>query len=352
MSKRVLVMPGDDATPEAVLPALEVLQALELDIAFQLMPSGAEGRAQHGDAFGAVVREAMDATDTTLYGSTNGTSPGLGYLRWGKDCYANVRPIRYLPGARSPLREPEGIDFVIVRENMEDMYVGVEGDLEELAPLALISRITREPLPASGGKYALKVITEANSRRIVEFAFGLAERRKQQGHPGKVTAACKYNMLPQTDGLFREVAQDVARAHPQIAFEDYIVDDFARRIIATPHDLDVVVLPNLYGDILSDEASGLIGGLGLAPSACYADDFAYFEPVHGTAPDIAGRHTINPTATLLSAALMLDYLGFAAAAERLDAAVGAVYRAGAPLTPDQGGGATSGEFCEAVAQRL
>jgi isocitrate/isopropylmalate dehydrogenase len=144
----------------------------------------------------------------------------------------------------------------------------------------------------------------------------------------------------------------VARQNPDIEFEDYIVDDFARRIVAEPHALDVVVLPNLYGDILSDEASGLVGGLGLAPSACYSDDFAYFEPVHGTAPDIAGTHTINPTATLLSAVLMLDWLEFPDAARRLESAVEAVYREGDSLTPDQGGSATSDQFCAAVAQRL
>lgn len=349
----VCIMPGDDATPEAVLPSVDVLKALELDLDFQIMPSGAEGTERYGrQDFAQRVRDAIDAADTTLYGSTSGTSPGLGYLRWGKGTYANVRPVRYLTGARSPLAEPDGIDFVIVRENMEDMYVGVEGDVEALAPLNLVNRLTRQPIDTSNGRYAIKIITEANSRRILEFGFDLARKRKAQGHPGKLTASCKYNMLPHTDGLFREIAHDVARQNPDIEFEDYIVDDFARRIVAEPHALDVVVLPNLYGDILSDEASGLVGGLGLAPSACYSDDFAYFEPVHGTAPDIAGSHMINPTATLLSAVLMLDWLQFPDAARRLESAVEAVYREGASLTPDQGGSATSDQFCAAVAQQL
>src|SRR5262245_60486396 len=159
-------------------------------------------------------------------------------------------------------------------------------------------------------------------------------------------------MLPQSDGLFRTVALDAARSYPDIAFESFIVDDFARRLVADPHALDVVVMPNLYGDILSDAAAGLVGGLGLAPSGCYGDDYAYFESVHGTAPDIAGRNVINPTATILSAAMMLDYLGLAEPARRLAAAVTRVYAAGEHLTVDQGGAASTTAFCEAVARQL
>ena len=351
MTKRVCVIPGDDAAPEAVRPAVRVLQGMELDIDYVPLPSGEEGRIEYGDRFDEVCREAIDSCDTTLFGSTSGKTPALGYLRWAKGTYANVRPVRYITGALSPLREPEGIDFVIVRENTEDLYSGVEGDLSTLAPLGLTSRLTGAPLPEHG-RFALKVITEASSRRIVEFAFQLARERKLGGSPGKVTASCKYNMLRRTDGLFREVAREVAAEHPDIEFEDYIVDDFARRIVATPRELDVVVLPNLYGDILSDEAAALVGGLGMAPSACYSDDFAYFEPVHGTAPDIVGTNSINPTATLLSAAMMLAHLGFDDASGRLTSAIESVYAAGESLTPDQGGTATSDEFCDMVARQL
>jgi isocitrate/isopropylmalate dehydrogenase len=159
-------------------------------------------------------------------------------------------------------------------------------------------------------------------------------------------------MLPQSDGLFRDVAARVATEYPDIGFETFIVDDFARRLVAEADQLDVVVLPNLYGDILSDAAAGLIGGLGLAPSGCYGDTYAYFESAHGTAPDIAGRNAINPTATILSAVLMLDHLGYAAEARRLTAAVERVYADGRVLTRDQGGRATTTEFCSAVAQQL
>src|SRR5207249_680965 len=250
----------------------------------------------------------------------------LFYLRWGKATYANVRPARWLPGYRSPLARPEGIDLVIVRENLEDLYVGVEGELAALRPLALSSPMMRRPVADLGpGRFALKVITEEGSARVVRFAFELARRRKAAGRPGKLTCATKHNMLPGTDGLFRDVATRLAAAYPDIRFETFIVDDFARRLVAEPQALDVVVLPNLYGDILSDAAAGVIGGLGLAPSGCYGDGYAYFEPAHGSAPDIAGKGIINPTATILSAAMMLDHLGFAPAARRLEAAVERVY---------------------------
>jgi isocitrate/isopropylmalate dehydrogenase len=341
MAKRVVVIEGEDAAPEAMRPTVELVDGLGLDIEW-LRPAIAE------------ARQAIDASDATLFGSTSGPSaPALFYLRWGKQTYANVRPARWFPGARSPLARPQGIDFVIVRENLEDLYVGAEGDLEALRPLGLTGLTTQRPIADLGpGRYALKVITSAGSERVVRFAFELARRRRAAGRPGKVTCASKYNMLPQSDGLFRDVARRVATDYPDIAFETFIVDDFARRLVAVPHDLDVVVLPNLYGDVLSDAAAGLIGGLGLAPSGCYGDSYAYFESAHGTAPDIAGRNIINPTATILSAAMMLRHLGYAEAANRLESGVERVYADGRVLTPDQGGRASTTEFCAAVARQI
>lgn len=347
---RVCVIPGDESAPEAVEPAVGVLKQLELNIEYVQLPSGEDGVAQYGEGFAEVCRQTIDLCDTVLFGASSGKTQAIAYLRWEKGTYANVRPVRFIEGARSPLAHPEGIDFIIVRENMEDLYVGVEGEVARLAPAGLQTR-RGEPLP-SNGRFAIKVITEENSSRIAHFAFDLARRRKDEGFPGKVTASCKYNMLPQSAGLFREVVRDVSRSYPDIAFEDFIIDDFARRIVANPADLDVVVLPNLYGDILSDEASALVGGLGLAASGCYGDGFAYFEPVHGTAPDILGTGRINPTATLLSAAMMLDHLGEHDGASRLQRAVEAVYRDGRSLPADQGGTASAVEFCTAVARHL
>jgi isocitrate/isopropylmalate dehydrogenase len=301
----------------------------------------------------AQARAAIDTSDTTLFGSTSGKTTSIAYLRWGKQTYANVRPARYLKGFRSPLAAPEGIDFVIVRENLEDLYLGLEGPLHDLAPLGLRSRTMRAPLDTSApGLFAIKVITERNSRRVAEFACRLALERKQRGAPGKVTCSSKYNMLRQTDELFRRIVEETVAAHPELRYEQFIVDDFARRLVQSPRELDVVVMPNLYGDILSDAAAGVIGGLGLAPSGCYGDAYAYFESVHGTAPDIAGLGIINPTATMLSAAMLLKYLGFADAAQRFESAIAAVYAKGRFLTPDQGGRAKTTEFTEAVVDEL
>jgi isocitrate/isopropylmalate dehydrogenase len=354
MSKRVVIIEGEDAAPEAMRPTVELVERLETGIEWLRPPVGAEGVRRCGSPFPDECRAAIDASDATLFGATSGLSaPALFYLRWGKQTYANVRPARWFAGARSPLARPQGIDFVLVRENLEDLYVGVEGDLEALRPLALYGFTVQRPVADLGpGRFALKVITEAGSERVARFAFELARQRKAAGRPGKVTCASKYNMLPQTDGLFRDVTARVAATYPDIAFESFIVDDFARRLVATPHDLDVVVLPNLYGDVLSDAAAGLIGGLGLAPSGCYGDAYAYFESAHGSAPDLTGRNVINPAATILSAAMMLHHLGLTAAAGRLEAAVERVYADGRALTPDQGGSASTTEFCAAVAREL
>jgi isocitrate/isopropylmalate dehydrogenase len=351
MSKKVVVLPGDDAAPEAMEPAVSVLRALELDIDFVEFPRGEQW--VKGET-AAQVRQAIDASDSTLFGATSGKTQGIGYLRWGKGTYANVRPVSWQQGYRSPLKNPEGIDFVIVRENLEDLYLGVEAPLTALASAHLMSHSTGQPLDTSDehAQIAVKVISEKNTRRVAEFACQLATRRKAAGGKGKVTCSSKYNMLRHTDGLFRRVVEETVARYPELKYEQFIVDDFARRIVASPQDLDVVVLPNLYGDILSDAAAGLIGGLGLAPSGCYGDTYAYFEAVHGSAPDIKGQGIINPTATLLSAAMMLFYLGFTSAADRLRAAIIRVYARGKTLTPDQGGRATARELGAAVVENL
>jgi len=338
------VIEGEDAAPEVVRPTLALVDRLGLPLEWVHPP------VEDHEA----TRQAIDASDTALFGATSGRSAAaLFHLRWGKATYANLRPARWLPGYRSPLARPDGIDLVIVRENLEDLYVGVEGELAVLRPLRLVSPMTRGPVEDLGpGGFALKVITTAGAERVVRFAFELARRRKAAGRPGRVTCGAKYNMLPGTDGLFRDVARRIARSYPDVAFETFIVDDLARRLVAVPSELDVVVLPNLYGDILSDAAAGVIGGLGLAPSGCYGDGYAYFEPAHGSAPDIAGKGIINPTATILSAAMMLEYLGFADGARRLGAAVARVYAEGRHLPPDQGGSATTLEFCAALERHL
>jgi isocitrate/isopropylmalate dehydrogenase len=352
--KRVVVIEGEDAAPEAVRASVDVVDRLGLDIEWIRPPVGQAGIEACGSIFPEEAREAIDASDAALFGATSGKSAlALFYLRWGKCTYANVRPSRHLRGYRSPLAHPEGVDLTIVRENLEDLYVGVEGEVGALEPLGLRSFTAGRPVAEMvPGNFALKVITERGSDQVARFAFELARRRKQRGRPGRVTCGTKHNMLPRSDGLFRQRVEQISRGYPDIEFQSLIVDDLAHRLTAAAHSLDVVVLPNLYGDILSDAAAGLIGGLGLAPSGCYGDDYAYFESAHGTAPDIAGKNIINPTATLLSAAMMLEYLGFEDAAGRLESAIQRAYAQGRALTPDQGGGATTAKFCDSVARLL
>lgn len=351
MSKQVAVINGDDAAPEAMIPVVGLLTEVIPDIEWHYPQVGQEALEQFGTAFPLEAKQVIDEADATLFGSTS-TSSGaaLMYLRWGKETYANVRPCKHYPGCASPLKNPLGIDFVIVRENLEDLYVAIEGDLHELAELPRVGRTVRKPVSELNvGRYAIKVITEQGTRRIVDFACQLARARNDMN---KVTCVTKHNMLRETDGYFLEVARETASVYKDLDFESYIVDDFACRLIREPQKFDVVVMPNLYGDILSDASGGLLGSLGLSPSGCYGADYAYFEPAHGTAPDIAGQNIINPTATLLSGSMLLDYLGFSEQALAIESAIASTYLSGQSLTPDQGGSASTTEFLEQVRVRL
>jgi isocitrate/isopropylmalate dehydrogenase len=338
---RVAVIPGDDAAPEAVHAALSVLRDMALPVEWIVLPDGTELAKLERAERERMICEAVDSCDTTLFGATSGVTGGIGYLRWGKRSFANVRPIKWRRGVPSPLREPDGIDYVIVRENLEDVYSGMEGSLDELRAAGL-------PVRASGeGRYAVKVITRENTEAVARFAFELANARRS-----RLTCAVKWNVLPRSDGFFLEVVREVAASYPQVALEEFLADDFARRLVASPHQLDVVLLPNLYGDILSDEGAGCVGGLGMCPSGCYGSSYAYFEPVHGTAPDIAGKGVINPVATLLSAAMLLEHVGLGEDARRLESAVDSALAARDRLTPDIGGASTTVELASAIRERL
>ena len=351
--KRVCVFAGDEASPEAVLPSLEVLKTLQLPIDY-LEPSINKDELKQG-RLPSEVKKAIDEADTTLFGAASWLStPILFYLRWGLETYANVRPNQYMIGCQSPLKNPERVDYLMVRENLEELYPGREGDISLLRER--LPEI-KDPTGASvknlkDGKFALRVITEERTRKLAEFTVRLAYKRKKAGYPGRISCFTKSNMLEQSDGLFKSVVESVVKQHTDLHYDHFIVDDAARRLVASPEQFDVIVLPNLYGDILSDVGAGTIGGLGLTPSACYGDTKAYFEPVHGTAPDLLGKNIINPTATLLSAAMMLDYLGFPDASQQLESCVKAVYREGKIIPVDQGGQATTTAFCEAVKAKL
>ena len=353
-TKTVAVIEGEGASPEAVRPVVELIDSMKLGIEWAYPPVGELGEKKHDSVFPEEAKEIIDSADTTFFGSASGKATlALLHLRWGRQTFANMRPTRWIPGYQSNLADPDGIDFVIVRENLEDMYLMAEGDVGNLAPLDLLSPLHRKKVHELGKrKFAIKVITEERTKQVAKFAFELAQRRKSAGYPGKVTVSSKYNMLPQSDGLFRDVACEVGKGYSDIECETIIVDNLAHQLVVAPKSFDVILLPNLYGDILSDEAAGLVGGLGLAPSGSFGDDYAYFEPVHGTAPDIVGQNIINPTATLLSATMMLDYLGFKDEASAVDKAMEAVYAKGQVLTPDQGGNASATDFISAVKSEL
>jgi isocitrate/isopropylmalate dehydrogenase len=350
----VCVLGGDDAAPEVMHPTVEILRLLAPDIRFVEAISGREAQTAYGEPFPAVTREAIDVADCTLFGASGGPSrPVLWYLRWGKETYVNIRPVRWLPGYSSPMLHPERIDYVIVRDNLEGMYPPREGDLSELSALASSSSWWQAPPVHEKGAYAVRVSTDRQMRRVAVAACELAVKRQQAGgYPGRVTLGAKYSIQPRTDGRFREIVRETVRQYAGLSYQEFLVDDLARRMIALPETLDVVVLGNEHGDILADAASGTIGGLGLSPSACYGEHYAYFEPVHGSAPDLAGKNVINPTAMLLSGAMMLEHYGYVEQARVLEQALAQTYREGMTLTADQGGNATTTAFASAVRQHL
>jgi 3-isopropylmalate dehydrogenase len=351
--KKVCVVKGDDASPEFVLPTVEILEGMKLGIEFLWPATGEEGVQKYGSPFPPEAKRAVDEADCTLFGSARGMAGGLGYLRWGKRTYANFRPVKWAKGMRSPLKEPEGIDFVVVRENLEGLYPGREGDIDRLEPLKITDFVTGEVLDTSKkGKFAVRIITEENTRNIAKATCDLAMKRKGKGGKGKVTVASKYNMLRQSDELFRRIVEETVKQYPKLTFAQQVIDNFCQQMIINPQQFDVVVMPNEHGDVMADGAAALVGGLGLAPSACFGEDYAYFEPVHGTAPDLRGKNLVNPTAMILSAKWMLDYLGLEEAAQRLEKAVFEVYEEGKYLTPDQGGSSSTTQFCQAVKDRL
>ena len=349
----VCVVAGDDAAPEVMRPTVEILRRLAPDIRFKEAVCGREALKYSGEAFPAETRRAIDAADCTLFGASGGPSrPILWYLRWGKETFVNVRPVRWYPNYASPMLHPERIDYIIVRDNLEGMYPPREGHIAELSALSSSSSWWQAPPTKKEGAYAVKVCTDEQMSRVAVAACELAMQRQASGYPGRVTLGAKYSIQPRTDGRFRTIVAETVRSHASLSYQEFLIDDLARRMIAVPETLDVVVLSNEHGDILADVASGSIGGLGLSPSACYGERYAYFEPVHGSAPDLVGKGIINPTAMLLSGAMLLTYLGYTKQAQRLESAIEQTYRDGQRLPHDQQGSASTQEFVEALMQYL
>ncbi len=352
-SPLVCVIAGDDAAPEVMRPTVEILRELVPSLRFVEPIYGREAQKLYGETFPAEAREAIDNADCTLFGASGGPSrPILWYLRWGKETYVNIRPVRWYPGYQSPMRNPERINYVIVRDNLEGMYPPREGDVAELSALSSSASWWQAPPIDKVGAYAVKVSTDGQMRRVANYACEIALERQAAGYPGRVTLGAKYSIQPRTDGRFRTLVKEAVSKHQSLTYQEFLIDDMARRMVAVPETLDVVVLNNEHGDILADVASGTIGGLGLCPSACYGENYAYFEPVHGSAPDLVGKDAINPTAMLLSGAMMLDYFGYSEQARRLESAIEQVYSEGSVLTVDQGGTASTSEFVEMVKKQL
>jgi isocitrate dehydrogenase (NAD+) len=332
MAYRIALIPGDGIGPEVTAAAQRVLDAAGVVIDWQTVLAGQAALDQSGSPLPAETLEAVRNSAATLKGPT-ATPSGTGFrsvnveLRQKLQLYANYRPARSMPGVPSRY---ENVDLIVVRENTEGLYSGLE---HEVVP---------------GVVESLRVVTEGASERIARFAFETA-RRLGRKH---VTCVHKANILKLSDGLFLRTCRRVAAEFPDVPLDDCIVDAAAMKLVLNPHVFDVLVMENLFGDILSDLTSGLVGGLGLAPSANIGDGIAIFEAVHGSAPDIAGRGLANPTALFLSAVLMLRFLGERDAADRIELAVQTVFADGKLRTGDLGGTATTDQFTAAVLARL
>jgi isocitrate dehydrogenase (NAD+) len=315
MAYRITLIPGDGTGPELVDATRRILEATGVKFNWDVQEAGADVMDRYGTPLPDSVLESIRANKVALKGPIT-TPIGTGFrsvnvaIRKALDLYANLRPARTLKGI--PVCH-EGVDLIVVRENTEGLYMGIEHDV----------------IPDQAAE-SIRIITRRGTERIVRFAFDYARANGRR----LVTAVHKANILKATDGLYLKVAREVAEDYPDIEFNDRIVDNMCMQLVQRPHEYDVLVLPNLFGDIVSDLASGLVGGLGVAPGANIGHALAVFEPVHGSAPKYAGQNKANPTATILSGALMLRHLGEMKAAQQVEAAVAAVIAAGTSVTYD------------------
>lgn len=333
MKHTVTLIPGDGIGPEVVEAARRVLEAAGVDIQWEVLNAGAGALEKEGNLLPERLLASIRKNGVALKGPTT-TPVGTGFrsvnvaLRQLLNLYACLRPCRSYSGIPSHY---QGIDIVVVRENTEDLYIGIEfarGTPEAGKFLSLIESTGRKAPPDSG--VGIKLISETGSKRIVKFAFEYARASGRK----KVTVVHKANIMKFTDGLFLEVAREVAKSYPDIMFEDRIIDMLTAQLVQWPNQFDVLVLPNLYGDIVSDLCAGLVGGLGVAPGANLGDGLAIFEPTHGSAPKYTGLNEVNPIATILSGVMMLRYLKERPAADRVEAAVAAVLAEGKSATYD------------------
>jgi isopropylmalate/isohomocitrate dehydrogenase-like protein len=325
----ITLIPGDGIGPEVTEALLHVLEIMDIELDYTLAYAGDACYNKTGTTIPDETLSKAKKADATLFGSVT-TVPGhksaIISLRNELDLYANLRPVKSYQGINCLF---DDLDFVIVRENTEGLYSGIEGYTKD-------------------GATALRVITRSASERICKFAFKHAEKTGRN----KVTAVHKANVLKKTDGIFRESFYKIADEFPNIGTDEKYVDAAAMFLITKPQDFEVIVTTNLFGDILSDEGAGLVGGLGMVPSANIGDNNALFEPVHGSAPDIAGLGISNPSAMILSAVMMLDYLGEHYEAKKLENALLDVICEGKVLTPDLGGSSKTMEMAQKISDKL
>ncbi len=332
MVYKVTLIPGDGIGPEITAAARKVIDASGVQINWETVVAGEAAISHYGTPLPQNVLDSVRKNKVALKGPLT-TPVGRGFrsvnvaLRKELNLYANLRPAKTLPGV--PTRYNR-VDLVVVRENTEDLYAGIEH------------------MVGVDAAESIKIITRQASERIVRYAFDYAVRHNRQ----KVTVVHKANIMKLSDGLFLEAARHIARQYPTLLYEEMIVDAMCMKLVQVPENYDVLVMPNLYGDIISDLCAGLVGGLGVAPAANIGEDIAVFEAVHGSAPDLAGKNTANPLAVILSGVMMLQHLGEYAAAARIQKAVEAVLREGKNVTADLGGNASTDTMTEAIISYL
>lgn len=357
-SHSVTLVPGDGIGPELVEATRRALEATGVGFEWDVQAAGAEAAERLGTALPEALLSSIRETGVALKGPL--TTPAASEarsanvaLRVALDLYAGVRPCRSYPGVRSAY---EGVDLVVVRENTEGMYTGIEfeqGEPETKELIGFIAELTGKHVREDSG-LSIKSISSGASERIVRFAFAYARANGRR----MVTAGHKANIMKFSDGVFLETARRVAEEYPEIGFEERIIDNLAMQLVQRPEAYDVLVLPNLYGDVVSDLCAGLVGGLGVAPGANIGEDCAVFEATHGSAPKYRGANRANPMALMLSGAMLLRHLGELDAADRLESAIAAVIAEGRTVTfdlkphPDDPGAASTSEVADAVIERL
>lgn len=327
-SYKIAVIPGDGIGKEVMEATLDVLNGLDIDFKYVYGDAGDECLEKTGTALPSETLDLIRDADACLFGAAGETAADvIVKIRQEMKLFANLRPVKSYPNTNSLF---DDIDFMIVRENTEGVYIADEESYTD------------------DGAIARRIITKKAEKRIIEYAFEYAKNNNKT----KVTAVHKANVLKKTDGLFKKVFYEVAKDYPDIATEDFYVDATAMYLITQPESFEVIVTTNLFGDILSDEGAGLVGGLGLIPSANIGEDGALFEPVHGSAPDIAGKNIANPIAMMLSAIMILRYLGENESANKFEAAILKVLKDANTLTGDLGGLATTTEIALEVKNNL